>query len=393
MIRSRAAVIAGSTFSLVSLLALSACSAGEDTAEASKLEIPAAEKGSALDLADVCPATVVFQQDWEPEAEHAGMYSLVGADYTIDTDKKRVSGSLVAQGVDTGVNIEVRPGGSAISYQSVTSQMFVDEDIMFGAVNTDGAIASSAKQPVTAVVAQLNVSPQVIMWDPATYPGATTISEIAADGASIVVSGGGSNLGSMLSGNGTVPATQIDPSYNGDPSRFVGDPTIAQQGFATAEPFIYEHEISSWGKPVAYQLVSEVGYTIYPEPLAVRTADLEKYTPCLEKIVPILQQTQIDYMADPASTNALIVKLVEEYNTGWVYSAGVAEFSHQAMKDLNIIQTDTSGLFGGMDATRIQSIMDTFTPILEASGTDVADDLTPEDLFTNEFLDPSITLD
>ena len=393
MIRSRAAVIAGSTVSLFSMLALGACSSGDDTADASTLEVPAAEKGSALDLADVCPATVVFQQDWEPEAEHSGMYSLVGADYTIDADKKRVSGSLVAQGVDTGVDIEVRPGGSAISYQSVTSQMFVDEDIMFGAVNTDGAIASSATQPVTAVIAQLNVSPQIIMWDPETYPGATTVADIAADGASIVVSGGGSNLGALLSGNGTVPADQIDPSYNGDPSRFVGDPTIAQQGFATAEPFIYENEISSWGKPVAYQLVSEVGYTIYPEPRAVGTAALEEYRPCRGQNVPMLQQTQIDYLEDPASTNALIVELVEKYNTGWVYSAGVAEFSHQAMKDLKIVQTDTSGIFGGMDADRIQTVMDTFTPILEASGTEVADDLTPEDLFTNEFLDTSITLD
>lgn len=393
MIRSRATVVAGSTLTLFSLLALSACSSGEDEASASALEVPAAEAGSALDLADVCPATVVMQQDWEPEAEHAGMYSLVGSDYTIDADKKRVTGSLVAQGVDTGVDIEVRPGGAAISYQSVTSQMYVDQDIMLGAVNTDGAVASSGNQPVTAVVAQLNMSPQVIMWDPDAYPGATTVEEIAADGATIVVSGGGSNLGALLSGNGTVPADQVDPSYNGDPSRFVGDPTIAQQGFATAEPYVYENEVSAWGKPVAYQLVSEVGYTIYPEPLAVRTADLEEYRPCLEKLVPILQQTQIDYLSDPDSTNALIVELVEEYSTGWVYSQGVADYSVQAMQDLGIVQTDTSGIFGGMDEARIQEVMDTFTPILEASGTDVADDLVPSDLFTNEFLDTSITLD
>lgn len=382
----------GATLTLFSLVTLSACS-GEDEAASAELDVDAAEAGSALDLSDVCPATVVMQQDWEPEAEHSGMYSLVGSDYSIDTDKKRVSGSLVAQGVDTGVDIEVRPGGAAISYQSVASQMYVDTDILLGAATTDAGIASSKDQPLTAVVAQLNMSPQIIMWDPESYPGATTIKEVADAGASIVVAGGGSNLGAMLSGNGTVPADQVDPSYNGDPSRFVGDPTIAQQGFATAEPYIYENEISAWGKPVEYQLASEVGYTVYPEPLAVRTGELEELRPCLTKLVPILQQAQIDYLEDPESTNALIVELVEKYNTGWVYSKEVADFSHQAMLDLGVIQTDTSGIFGGMDEARIQGVIDTFGPILEAGGADLKEDLVPADLFTNEFLDTSITFE
>ncbi|PFG34409.1 hypothetical protein [Sanguibacter antarcticus] len=391
MKRSKSLLTAGSVLTLTSLLALTACSSGDDEVAAASLDVETAESGSALDLSDVCPATIVMQQDWEPEAEHSGMYSLVGADYTVDADKKRVSGSLVAQGVDTGVEIEVRPGGAAISYQSVSSQMYVDTDIMLGAVTTDAGLASSMDQPVTAVVAQLNMSPQVIMWDPESYPGATTIAEIAEQGASIVVSGGGSNLGSMLSGNGTVPADQIDASYNGDPSRFVGDPTIAQQGFATAEPYVYENEISAWGKPITYQLVSEVGYTVYPEPLTVRTGELEELAPCLTKLVPILQQAQIDYLDAPDFTNDLIVELVETYNTGWVYSKGVADFSHDEMLDLGVIQTDTSGIFGGMDEDRIQGVIDLFGPILEESGTELQEDIVPSDLFTNEFLDTSIT--
>lgn len=393
MKRSSTFRTAGSVLTLTSLLALTACSSGDDEASAAALDVSAAEAGSPLDLSDVCPATIVMQQDWEPEAEHSGMYSLVGSDYTVDADKKRVSGSLVAQGVDTGVDIEVRPGGAAISYQSVASQMYVDTDIMLGAATTDAGMASSKDQPVTAVVAQLNMSPQIIMWDPESYPGAETIAEIAEQGASIVVSGGGSNLGAMLSGNGTVPADQIDPSYNGDPSRFVGDPTIAQQGFATAEPYIYENEISAWGKPVAYQLASEVGYTVYPEPLAVRSGELEELTPCLTKLVPILQQAQIDYLDDPESTNNLIVELVETYNTGWVYSKEVADYSHEKMLELGVIQTDTSGIFGGMDEARIQGVIDSFGPILEASGTELKEGLAPADLFTNEFLDESITFE
>ena len=34
----------------------------------------AAPAGGPLDLAAGCPATVVMQQDWQPEAEHGAMY-------------------------------------------------------------------------------------------------------------------------------------------------------------------------------------------------------------------------------------------------------------------------------------------------------------------------------
>ena len=62
-----------------------------------------------------------MQQDWQPEAEHGAMYSLVGPGYTVDTNTKSVTGPLVAQGVDTGVEgrgalrrpqhrVQARPG-------------------------------------------------------------------------------------------------------------------------------------------------------------------------------------------------------------------------------------------------------------------------------------------
>jgi ABC-type glycerol-3-phosphate transport system substrate-binding protein len=96
---------------LAAALVLSACGGGGDEAGTpAGPAAPAAEAGGPLDLSGACPATVVLQQDWQPEAEHGSMYSLVGPDYTIDTSAKSVTGSLVTQGVDTGVDVEVRPG-------------------------------------------------------------------------------------------------------------------------------------------------------------------------------------------------------------------------------------------------------------------------------------------
>ncbi len=87
----------------------------------------------------------------------------------------------------------------------------------------------------------------------------------------------------------------------GHPQRFVSDPKILQQGFATAEPYIYKNEISQWGKDVGYQLLSELGYNIYPEPLAVRKADVTDKADCLKKLVPIMQQSQIDFLNAPST--------------------------------------------------------------------------------------------
>lgn len=345
----------------------------------------------ALDLSSVCPETIVMQQDWQPEAEHGAMYALVGDGYEIDSDTKSVTGPLVAQGTDTGVMVEVRPGGPNVNFQPVPALMYLDTDILIGAVNTDAAIVAYEDQPTVAVTSQMTVSPQIIMWDPATYPDASTIEEAAADGAPLVTSG--EVIPTLLESEGIITSSQIDLSYEGTPQRFVSDPSILQQGFATAEPYIYENEIDQWGEPVGWQLLSEVGYTIYPEPLAVRAEVIESEADCLEKLVPIMQQSQIDYLDDPTSTNELIVELVEAYDTGWTYSTGVADYSVETQLSEGIVTDDpASGVFGMLDPDRMTEIVDTFGPILVEAGQINDAEIDPTALYTNDFIDESISI-
>ncbi|MDT7553652.1 MAG: hypothetical protein QOI16_2188, partial [Pseudonocardiales bacterium] len=274
---------------LVTAALLAACGSGATATAPAAAGAPAAPAGGPLELKGVCPDTVVMQQDWQPEAEHGAMYSVVGPNYTIDTNTKSVTGPLVAQGVDTGVKVEVRSGGPNTGFKPVPALMYTDDKIVFGAVNTDDAIVQAAKQlPTVAVTSQMTVSPQILMWDPASYPGATTIKQVAAAGATIVTSG--EVLPALLESQGIMKKTQSDQSYDGSPSRFVSDPKIVQQGFATAEPFIYENEIAQWKKPIASEVFANYGYTIYPEPLAVRADKVAALTPCLKKLVPIMQQ-------------------------------------------------------------------------------------------------------
>jgi hypothetical protein len=370
---------------------LTACSSDDDTAVSGENTATTAASGSAQDLSSVCPATVVIQMDWEPEAEHSAAYALVGGGYTVDAAKKRVKGPLVIGGVDTGVDVEVRAGGAAIGFQSVASQMYVDPDILLGTVTTDGAIAASAKQPVTAVVAPLNKSPQMLMWDPKSHPDVKTIADLGAKNVPVVVAEG-SLYAELLVKKGLIKKSQIDTSYDGAPARFVGDPKIAQQGFATAEPYIYEKEVQAWGKPVSYQLLADVGYNVYPEPLSVRSGELAKQAPCLKKLVPILQKAQLEYLKSPDATNRVITDLVTKYNDGWTYSTGVAEYAAEKMAELKIVANDTTGPLGGMDPARVQQSIDTFSPLLQASGAAPKAGLKAADIIDTQFLDKTVTL-
>jgi hypothetical protein len=375
--------------SLAAALVLAACSGGA-TAPAPGPAATAAPPSGPLDLAGVCPATVVMQQDWQPEAEHGGMYSLVGPDRVIDTNAKLVRGSLVAQGVDTGVDIEVRPGGPNVGFQPVPALMALDDSIVLGTVYSDVAIAASATQPTVAVVSQVTTSPLMFMWDPASHPGAQTLRDVAASGVPVVTSD--PVITALLEGQGVITRAQVDTSYEGTPARFVSDPRILQQGYVTAEPYLYEHEIPEWGRPVANQKLADYGYSVYPSALSVRADRLEQLRPCLAKLVPIMQRAQIDYLADPGPTNALIVELAEAYQTGWTYSRGVADYAVQVLRDQRLVTDDpASGVFGQFDPARMQQIVDTFGPLQQAQGT-ITQMPDPASLYTNEFIDPSIRM-
>jgi hypothetical protein len=370
------------------LTSVSACGAGaqaSSTGSAAKLQAaPSAER-----LAGVCPKTVVVQIDWEPEAEHGPIYNLVGPGYTVDTAKKRVTGPLVVDGKDTGVKIQVRAGGGAIGFQSVSSQMYVDQSITLGTVTTDGAIAAAAKQPVTAVAALMKKSPQMLMWDPKTHPDWKTIADIGKAGAKVITSEGATYPGLLVS-KGLLKKSQIDSSYDGSPSRFVSDPKIAMQGFATAEPYIYQHEVRAWGKPVEYQLLSDVGYSVYPEALSVRSGELTKLSPCLKKLVPVIQKSTAGYAASPGHALDVINDLVTQYNTSWVYSKNTGAFAARQMVVLGVLGNEADGSVGSFDMARVKSALTTFRPLITDSGAKVPADLTADKLATNQFIDTSI---
>ncbi len=356
-------------------------------AEAESTTAPA-EEAATGPLAGICPDPIVIQTDWFPEAEHGALYNLLGAVYTVDTDLKAVSGPLLSGGESMGVAVEVRTGGPAIGFQQPIKQMYVEDDIVLSYISTDEAVFGAEDTPTIAVMAPLEKNPQIIMWDPETYPDVETIADLGAAGAIVNVFAGGTFIDVFVS-EGLLAADQVDPSYDGSPARWVAsNGEIAQQGFASAEPYTYENEIDEWGKPVAFQLIHDAGLELYSQALAIRAADLETLRPCLEVLIPIVQQAVVDYAAAPEQANAIIVDAVAQYNDFWVYNEGLAEFSVAKQLELGLIGNGPDSTVGNFDLDRVQGVINKMV----AAGLEINPDLQASDLVTNEFIDESIGL-
>ena len=59
---------------------------------------------------------------------------------------------------------------------------------------------------------------------------------------------------------------------------------------------VYEVEIKEWGKPVKVQLLHDAGFPEYFQALAVKKEDIDKKAECLERLVPIIQRSHVEYI-------------------------------------------------------------------------------------------------
>jgi hypothetical protein len=239
-------------------------------------------------------------------------------------------------------------------------------------------------------VAPLEINPQMIMWDPETYPDVETLADLGEEGVTVNVFGGpSSTFSEVLVATGVWNQDQIDPSYDGSPARFIAeDGAIAQYGWASDSPYLYEHNLEEWGRPVAYQTINDAGFQPYTATLAIRPDDLEGLRPCLDEFVPIVQQSAVDFVTDPGRTNAAIVDIVAQYNTLWQYDLGHADYSVQTQRDLGLTGNGPDDTIGNLDEERIVTVLQQ----MRDAGIAVPADLEATDLFTNEFIDESIGL-
>jgi hypothetical protein len=368
---------------------LVACGSDDDDSDGSAVASPTAAAGAsryATPLKGICPDTVVVQTNWWPEPDHGFTYQLLGPNPTIDAAKNRVVGPLGA----TGVQLEIRAGGPAVSFQPVSSILAQDDDILFGYVGTDEAVEHSGKAPTVAVFSAYEKNPQVFIWGNPDYKFAG-VADIGKANVKVLGFEGAPYL-EIFKREGLLKASQIDTSYKGTPERFVReDGNIAMQGFVTYEPYHLEHDVKQWAKPVHFLLVDE--YPVYQSAMAVRKDALAKNKACLEKIVPLFQQAQADYVDDPDPVNKLLLQVIDKSDTrGFTLSAGLVADASDKQKKLGLIANGRDGVLGSFEDARVQKLIDQLVPVFEAKGSKPPAGLKPGDLVTNEFLDDSISL-
>jgi hypothetical protein len=231
----------------------------------------------------------------------------------------------------------------------------------------------------------------MIMWDPQRFPEFNTVVDIGRSDTTVLYFDGATYMDYLI-GSGILREEQVDGSYDGSPSRWLaGDGNIAQQGFATNEPYVYESELEAWARPVQFQLIHHTGYPIYPEAVVVRADQLDQHAACLEQLVPILQQSLVDYAQNPAPTNELIVELTDAYGA-FPYGTEKASWAVEQQLRLDIVSNGGNGTIGEFDLARVQQTIDIVAPIYTGQRRDIKADITPDDLVTNQFIDESIGL-
>ncbi|SOD70773.1 hypothetical protein SAMN05892883_0415 [Jatrophihabitans sp. GAS493] len=364
----------------IAATALTACSSAATSAAVGN------SSAAAGTLASVCPKTVVIQTDWYATPERAAAYQLAGPGGTVDAKK----GAYLGKIGDTGVSVEVRLGGPFIGYQAVSAQMYTDTSITLGYVSTDSAVRDFAKFPTLGVVAPLDKDPQIVMWDPATLTTVKTWADVAPTNAKVLYTEGLTYMDYLVS-KGIVKKSQLDASFDGSPSRFVAaGGKEMQQGYVSNEPYRWEHNVPQWNKPVKYLLVADAGWDVYPQQVAIRSAEKEKLSPCLKQLVPLLQKAQLDYIKDPAATNQTLLDIGAKIKDGPPITADGNADSVKVQLSEKIVANGTDGTLGSMDPTRLTNSISMLGTMFATKNIKIQDGLKPSDIATNEYLDPSI---
>jgi hypothetical protein len=150
--------------------------------------------------------------------------------------------------------------------------------------------------------------------------------------------------------------------------------------------------LTDWAKPVSYQTVHDAGWTAYAQSLGGLPATIEANRDCLTLLVPMIQQSQVDYVTDPSRANALILDLVSQYNNGWLYDAGQAAAAVELGLANNLIANSPDGTLGSFDLDRVEEFIAIAVPTYEKIGAKMKEGITAADIVTNEFIDPTIAL-
>jgi NitT/TauT family transport system substrate-binding protein len=222
---------------------------------------------------------LVFTTDWLAQAEHGGFYQAVA------------EGTYRRHGLD----VTIRMGGPQVNGLQLLAAGQVD--VAMG----DGLQALSAVEqdvPVVAIAATFQKNPTVII----AHPGVAKLEELKGRPIAIGAASNTTFWPWLKQRYGFTDDQKRPYAFSVQP--FLADRALAQQGFATSEPFTIE---KAGVKPVVF-LLANLGYPPYSQVLIVTRSTHEKRRDVLVRFLRASAEGWKSYLANPAPGNALIRK-------------------------------------------------------------------------------------
>jgi len=223
------------------------------------------------------PDRIVFATDWLAQAEHGGFYQAVA------------EGTYAKHGLD----VTIRMGGPQVNGLQLLAAGQLDV-VMGDALQVLSAVEQGV--PITAIAATFQKNPTVII----AHPGVTKLDDLKGKPIAVGAAANTTFWPWLKQRYGFTDDQKRPYAFSVQP--FLVDRNLAQQGFATSEPFSIE---KGGVTPVVF-LLAEQGYPPYSEVLAVRRDVLAKRADAMTRFVRASAEGWKSYLANPAPGNALI---------------------------------------------------------------------------------------
>lgn len=350
-------------------------------------------------LAGYCPNPLVVQTNWLPEADHAALYELIGSGGKMS--QYSYEGPLGS----TGIKLQILSGGPGDAYEPTAATLYsgnpvarVTPQLTMDSVETTQQL--SQKFPTVAVVNLQDHDPQMLMYYASKWRSLKSVPALVAaakKGAMFYVSGLTDTYVQYLISRG-VPSGAFIGGYAGGLGKFVtGNGMVINQGYADSEPYQLEYETPAWGhKPVKYVFIHKLGLDDYPTAIQVRRDKMKSMSPCLTRLVPMIQKSIVDYFAHPATVNKTLATFNPKYSASyWNTPVAESNWADKVMLEQDIVGNSNGGkgAVGGFDLPRLEKAVKILEPIYakESPGTFLAS-ATAGTLATNKFIDPSVKL-
>lgn len=265
-------------------------------------------------LIDVCGQRVVVQTAGFPDVGAGPLYALLGSSPMIDAERQVVSAPLTrADGTVEETTLEVRSGGPAVGFRSPIALMAEDGTISVALASTAAVVRDASLLETRAVASLTDRSRDALIVDPATYPGLVDIASVGDQNVEVRHVTDAPMI-AFLTATGVLRADQLVAGSDGLPASFVeADGAIAQQGDLTVGPALYP-TLPQWGRPVDALAAADAGWRSLDDMIVADATSERVSEECLGRLVRVIQQSIVAYVADPMATNRVMSEVRSQFN-------------------------------------------------------------------------------